>query len=454
MPIQTVNPYTGEVVKTFRTESLADVQSKLQAAVGQFHIWKKTSFTERAALFKKLIDRIHTNKDHYSKLNTLEMGKPIKQSIAELEKCAKVCEFYTENAERILDPQHVKTEMKHSYIRHDPLGVILAIMPWNFPFWQVMRAAAPAIMAGNTFVLKHASNVPQCALALQQMFTDAGFPKGVFTSIFIGSQDMEEIIADDRVAAITVTGSEDAGRRIAAIAGAHLKKCVLELGGSDPFIVLEDADLDLAIQNAVMSRVRNTGQSCTAAKRFIIHEAVADEFISRLTDAFRSLKIGDPMDPSVDIGPIAREDLLKGLDHQVSRAIEKGAKLITGGRMLDRKGYFYEPTILTEVAKGNPAFDEELFGPVAAITTVKTAEEAVAVANDTHLGLGASIWSKNLKRAQELAMDIEAGSVFINKMVTSDPRLPTGGVKKSGYGRELGEHGIKEFVNIKSVIVD
>ncbi|MCX7996524.1 MAG: NAD-dependent succinate-semialdehyde dehydrogenase [Patescibacteria group bacterium] len=452
--MQTINPYTGEVEKTLQTESLADVREKLQIAEDRFHTWKKTSFSERKKLFKALIRHIEENKQHYAELNTREMGKPIRQSVGELEKCAKGCEFYAENAEKILAVQHVKTEAKHSYIRHDPLGVILAIMPWNFPFWQAMRAAAPAIMAGNVFVLKHASNVPQCSQALQDMFEASGFPKGVFTSIFIGSQDMEEIIADDRIAAVTVTGSEDAGRRIASIAGAHLKKCVLELGGSDPFIVLEDADMDLVVENAVLSRVRNTGQSCTAAKRFIVHKAVADEFVSRLTDEFRKLKIGDPMDPSVEVGPIAREDLLKLLDHQVTRSVAKGATLVTGGRIIDRKGYFYEPTILTNVRRGNPAFDEELFGPVAAITTVRNDEEAIRVANDTHLGLGASIWTENREHAQKLAAQIEAGTVFINKMVTSDPRLPTGGIKKSGYGRELGEHGIREFVNIKSVIVD
>lgn len=454
MPIQTINPYTGEVVKTFKTDTKEVIEKKLAKAAKTFAAWSETTFEERTALFMKLVAHINEHKDGYAKINTLEMGKPIKQSIGELEKCAKGAEFYAKNAERILSDHHVPTEMKHSYIRHEPLGVILAIMPWNFPFWQAMRAAAPAIMAGNTFVLKHASNVPQSAKAIQDMFHAVGFPEGVFTTLFIGSTDMEEIIADDRIAAVTVTGSEEAGRRIAELSGAHLKKTVLELGGSDPFIVLDDADMKLAVENAVLSRVRNTGQSCTAAKRFIVLEKVAETFIKELTRAFQKLTLGDPMDPDIDVGPIAREDLLKTLDHQVQRSIQKGAKLVAGGRIVDMPGYFYEPTILTNVTRGIPAFDEELFGPVAAITVVKDEAEAVTVANDTHLGLGASIWTQNRERGMKLATKIEAGTVFINKMVTSDPRLPTGGIKKSGYGRELGEHGIKEFVNIKSVIVD
>ncbi len=454
MAIQTINPATGCVEKTVKNDSNKQIEQKLNQAVTTFKKWSKTSFEERRAHFEKLVAHIEKNKEKYAKLNTIEMGKPIKQSIGELEKCAKGCEFYMKHAEQILAPQHIKTEMKASYLRHDPLGVILAVMPWNFPFWQAIRAAAPAIMAGNTFVLKHASNVPQCAQSLQDMFEESGFPKGVFTTIFVSGSDMEKIIADDRIEAVTVTGSEEAGRRIASIAGSHLKKTVLELGGSDPFIVLEDADMKLAVENAVLSRVRNTGQSCTAAKRFIVHKKVAKEFTQQLADAFQKLKIGDPLDPSVEVGPIAREDLLELLDHQVQKTVEAGAKLVTGGNTIEREGFYYEPTIVTGVRKGMAAFDEELFGPVAAIIEAKNDDEAVAIANDSHLGLGASIWSEDREHAQELAARIEAGTVFINKMVTSDPRIPTGGIKKSGYGRELGEHGIKEFVNIKSVIVD
>lgn len=454
MAIQTINPATGNVEKTFKTETWAQVDKKLVKAHKAFKKWSRTSFEERTELFEKLIAHIEKNKEKYARLNTIEMGKPIKQSVSEVEKCAKGCEFYAKNAKKILAPQHVKTEMKASYIRHDPLGIVLAVMPWNFPFWQAIRAAAPAIMAGNTFVLKHASNVPQCAQALEDMFKESGFPEGVFTTIFVSSNNMEEVIGDDRIAAVTVTGSEEAGRRIASMAGSHLKKTVLELGGSDAFIIREDADMEMTVENAVLSRVRNTGQSCTAAKRFIVHKKVAKEFVEKLTDAFRKLKIGDPIDPSVEVGPIAREDLMHLLNHQVQRSLSNGAVLVTGGQIIDREGYYYEPTILDKVKKGMPAFDEELFGPVVAIIEVNNDKEAIQVANDTHLGLGASIWTEDREAGQKMAEEIEAGTVFINKMVTSDPRLPTGGIKKSGYGRELGEHGIKEFVNIKSVIVD
>jgi succinate-semialdehyde dehydrogenase/glutarate-semialdehyde dehydrogenase len=382
------------------------------------------------------------------------MGKPIAQSISELEKCIKGCEFYIANAERILADQHIPTELKYSYVRHDPLGVILAVMPWNFPYWQAMRAAVPAIMAGNTFVLKHASNVPQCAVALQEIFEEAGFPKHVFTTLLIEGAETNKVIADDRIEAVTVTGSEEAGRRIAEVAGAHLKKTVLELGGSDAFIILEDADLKMTIKNAVLARVRNTGQSCTAAKRFIVVKKIAKEFTEGFVKGFSALKVGDPLDETVEVGPIAREDLMEQLDRQVQTSVEMGAKLLHGGKVIDRDGYFYEPTILSNVKKGMPAYDEEIFGPVASIIVVKDEKEAIRVANDTHLGLGSSLWTNDIEHARELASEIEAGNVFINKMVTSDPRLPTGGIKKSGYGRELGEHGIREFVNIKSVIVE
>lgn len=455
MAIQTINPATGEVIETFTPETWETVHTKLSQAHQAFQSWKKTSFKERAKLFTKLAEVIGENMDEYARLNTLEMGKPISQSKSELEKCAKGCLFYADNAESILADQHVDTEFAHSYIRHDPLGIILAVMPWNFPFWQAMRAAAPALMAGNVMVLKHSSNVTKCALAIQDMFLKAGFPEHIFTTILVKGSDMERVIADDRIEAVTVTGSEEAGRRIAAMAGEHLKKTVLELGGSDPFIILEDADMDMAVKNAVLARVRNTGQSCTAAKRFIVVESRADAFTERFVEGVKKLKIGDPMDPSVEIGPIAREDLMEQLDHQVQKSVQMGAELLLGGKcMTDREGYYYEPTVLAQVTKGMPAYDEEIFGPVASIIVVKDEAEAIQVANDTHLGLGASIWTSDIDNARRLAGQIEAGNVFINKMVTSDPRLPTGGVKKSGYGRELGEHGIKEFVNIKSVIVE
>lgn len=454
MAIQTINPTTGAVEKTYKPLTDAEVNKKLDAAVKTFNSWKKTTFAERADLFKKVIKVIEKNKKRYAKLNTMEMGKPIAQSISELEKCIKGCEFYIANAERILADQHIPTELKYSYVRHDPLGVILAVMPWNFPYWQAMRAAVPAIMAGNTFVLKHASNVPQCAVSIQEMFEEAGFPKHVFTTLLIEGAETNKVIADDRIAAVTVTGSEEAGRRIAGLAGEHLKKTVLELGGSDAFIILEDADLKHTIKNAVLARVRNTGQSCTAAKRFIVVKKVAKEFTDGFVKGFSALKVGDPMDETVEVGPIAREDLMAQLDHQVQKSVEMGAKLLHGGEIINRDGYFYEPTVLSNVKKGMPAYDEEIFGPVASIIVVKDEQEAIRVANDTHLGLGSSLWTQDVEHARELASEIEAGNVFINKMVTSDPRLPTGGIKKSGYGRELGEHGIREFVNVKSVIAE
>jgi succinate-semialdehyde dehydrogenase/glutarate-semialdehyde dehydrogenase len=333
------------------------------------------------------------------------------------------------------------------------LGIILAVMPWNFPFWQAIRAAAPAIMAGNVMVLKHSSNVTKCALAIEDAFRKAGFPEHVFTTLVVSGSDMKRVIQDTRIEAVTVTGSEEAGRRVAEIAGSELKKTVLELGGSDPFIVLDDADMDKAVENAVLARIRNTGQSCTAAKRFIVVKSRAEAFVERVVAETKKLVVGDPTDEATDIGPIAREDLRDQLDHQVKKSVKQGAELLLGGAVMDMPGYYYEPTVLANVTKGMAAYEEETFGPVASIIVVEDEEEAIAVANDTHLGLGASLWTEDIDRAQELAGKIEAGNVFINKMVTSDPRWPTGGIKKSGYGRELGEHGIKEFVNIKSVIV-
>ncbi|MFW5703882.1 MAG: NAD-dependent succinate-semialdehyde dehydrogenase [Patescibacteria group bacterium] len=454
MPIQSINPATGEIIETFTPETWEQVDTKLTNARKTFESWKNITFKERAKLFKNLIEVLDKNESHYAELNTLEMGKPLSQSKSEVQKCTKGCKFYAENAERILAPQYIETELTHSYLRHDPLGIVLAVMPWNFPFWQAMRAAAPVIMAGNVMVLKHSSNVTKCALAIEDMFREAGFPDGVFTTIVVSGADMKRVIQDDRIEAVTVTGSEEAGRRIAAMAGEELKKTVLELGGSDPFIVLDDVDMDKAVENAVLARVRNTGQSCTAAKRFIVVEKRAEAFVEQLVAGINKLKVGDPMDEETDIGPIAREDLREQLDHQVRRSVEMGAELLLGGKIIDRPGYYYEPTILTNVKKGMPVYDDETFGPVATVIVVKDEDEAVEVANDTHLGLGASIWTEDLTRAQELAGRIEAGNVFINKMVTSDPRWPTGGIKKSGYGRELGEHGIKEFVNIKAVIAE
>lgn len=453
MPIQTINPANGELVESFTPMTWETIDTKLSQSAEQFSSWSQTSFADRAELFMKLKQVLIENIDEYAGLNTLEMGKPIAQSKGEIEKCTKACSFYAENAERILAPQHIQTELVQSYLRHDPLGIILAVMPWNFPFWQAIRAAAPAIMAGNVMVLKHSSNVTKCALAIEDAFRKAGFPEHVFTTLVVSGSDMKRVIQDTRIEAVTVTGSEEAGRRVAEIAGSELKKTVLELGGSDPFIVLDDADMDKAVENAVLARIRNTGQSCTAAKRFIVVKSRAEAFVERVVAETKKLVVGDPTDEATDIGPIAREDLRDQLDHQVKKSVKQGAELLLGGAVMDMPGYYYEPTVLANVTKGMAAYEEETFGPVASIIVVEDEEEAITVANDTHLGLGASLWTEDIDRAQELAGKIEAGNVFINKMVTSDPRWPTGGIKKSGYGRELGEHGIKEFVNIKSVIV-
>ena len=404
---------------------------------------------------KRAAKELHKNKKEYARLITLEMGKPFNQtgSIGEVEKSALNCNFYAEHAQAMLAPEHVTTEFKKSYVAFDPLGAILAVMPWNFPFWQAFRFAAPALMAGNVAVLKHASNVPQCTLAIAEVFTRAGFPKGVFQSILVGPERVEAIIEDDRIAAVTLTGSERAGREVAEEAGESLKKAVLELGGSDAFIVLQDADLEAAAKVASHSRTMNSGQSCIAAKRFIVEKPVAEKFTALFVKAITSLNIGDPLDPATEIGPLARKDLVETLNRQVKESVRRGAKILTGGQALPGPGFYYEPTVLGNVKPGMPAYAEELFGPVAAIITAKNAQDAVRIANDNRYGLGSNIWTKNIARAEKLARQIEAGFVAINHFTRSDPRLPFGGVKASGYGRELGVYGLKEFVNIKTVIV-
>ncbi len=381
------------------------------------------------------------------------MGKPIAQSIAEIEKCAWCCEFYAESAERFLSDESVATNATRSFVAFRPLGVILAVMPWNFPFWQVFRAAAPALMAGNVMVLKHASNVSRCALQIEEMFEESGAPQGLFTTLLLHSDRVAELLADTRIAAATLTGSEGAGVSIASTAGRHLKKTVLELGGSDPFIVLADADLPAAVDAAIRSRFQNAGQSCIAAKRFIVEDGVYDDFVQQFAEAARAQKIGDPMDRATQLGPLAREDLRDALDRQVRASVERGARIVTGGKSVGRPGFFYEPTVLADVADDMPAFTEETFGPAAAVTRAKDAQTAVALANDTTFGLGGTIWSRDTERAIKLAAQIESGSVFINGVMASDPRLPFGGVKRSGYGRELSHHGIHEFVNIQTVWV-
>jgi succinate-semialdehyde dehydrogenase/glutarate-semialdehyde dehydrogenase len=393
------------------------------------------------------------DKQRWASLLTEEMGKPIVEAEAEIEKCAWNCDFFADSAPKFLADEHVDTGVEASYVAFQPLGVVLAIMPWNFPFWQVLRFAAPALMAGNGAVLKHASNVPRCALAIQEVLETAGLPKGLFRTVLVPGSATEQLIGDPRIAAVTLTGSSEVGQRVASAAGKALKKQVLELGGSDPFIVLADADLQAAARVAVRARNQNNGQSCIAAKRFIVEESVADEFTSLFAEAVGALQVGDPMQRSTNVGPLARGDLREALDRQVSGSLSAGAKALVGGHSMNGKGYFYEPTVLDGVKDTMPAFREETFGPVAAVIRARDADAAVQLANDTEYGLGANVWSRDVARARQLARHIEAGSVFINGMVASDPRLPFGGIKHSGYGRELGVYGIREFTNIQTIIV-
>ncbi len=451
MAIQTVNPANGRVEKTFSEHSKGEVISIIEDAQEAFTQWKTTSYLHRSALMKNAAAILREKKSEYGKILTQEMGKPITQAIAEVEKCALVCDYYAENAENILKNEFIQTDASESFVRFDPLGIVLAVMPWNFPFWQVFRFAAPALMAGNVCLLKHASNVPMSALALEDIFMNAGFPKNTFTTLLIGSQLVQEVINHPFVKAATLTGSELAGKKVAEACSRNLKKNVLELGGSDPFIVLEDADIECAVKTAVTARLLNNGQSCIAAKRFIVVEKVYDEFAKKFAQEMKKTKVGNPLEESTQLGPIAREDLLIELDEQVKKSIQLGAVVLCGGKRIDGEGYYYEPTILANLCKGMPAYDEEIFGPVASLIKVKDEEEALLVANSSLFGLGASVWTKDIAKAKLLASQIESGSVFINGMVKSDPRLPFGGVKLSGYGRELCHYGIKEFVNIKTV---
>jgi len=452
MGIATINPATGETIKTFEAESAGSIEKKLELAQRTFEQYRKTPMQERSEWLIKAAEILERDKVSFGKIMTSEMGKTLKSAIAEAEKCALVCRYYAEHAAGFLADVPVSTDASKSFVRYQPLGVILAVMPWNFPFWQVFRFAAPALMAGNVGLLKHASNVPQCALAIAQIIKEAGFPEGAFQSLLVGADQVAGIINDPRVKAATLTGSEAAGASLAAAAGKQIKKTVLELGGSDPFIVLESADVEAAASTAVMARLLNNGQSCIAAKRFIVEESVADEFEQRLVEKFQALKIGDPMDENTDVGPLATPGILKDLDQLVQICIEKGSKVLTGGHPLsDRPGNFYPPTILTNFPPGTPADDEEFFGPVALLFRVSDIDAAIAIANASPFGLGASAWTTDEEQAQRLIDEIEAGAVFINGLVKSDPRLPFGGIKRSGYGRELGIQGIHEFVNIKTV---
>ncbi len=449
--MQSLNPATCEVLKNYPEHTSSEVNKILEKVQQEWQSWKETSFAYRGELFSKAANILRTNKDFYARLMTTEMGKILRESQAEIEKCANACEFFAKESGNLLKDQILASDASRSLVVFQPLGVILAVMPWNFPFWQVFRFAAPTMMAGNAAVLKHSSNVPGCALAIESIFRDAGFPENIFRTLMIPSKDVEPVIAHPHIMAVTLTGSESAGIQVAGTAGKHIKKTVLELGGSDSFIVLEDADMDKAVQIAVTARMINQGQSCIAAKRFIVVESRVKEFEEKIKVALESLVIGDPLEIATNVGPMARKDLVDEIDAQVQESIRKGARLILGGKRPNRDGYYYLPTILTEVRKGFPVYDQETFGPVVAIIPVKDEEEAVIVANDSIFGLGGSVWTKDLKRGEAVARKINTGAVFVNGLTKSDPRLPFGGIKKSGYGRELSEYGIKEFVNIKTI---
>ncbi|MHC1737306.1 MAG: NAD-dependent succinate-semialdehyde dehydrogenase [Ignavibacteriaceae bacterium] len=449
-----VNPSNRKIIREYSEYSDEKVAEIIQWAETGFEKWRETTFEKRSRLMKNAAEVLRKRRDELAKLMTLEMGKPILQSFAEVEKCAWVCDYYSENAEKFLEDEIVKTDASRSFITFQPLGVILAIMPWNFPFWQVFRFAAPGLMAGNTGILKHSSNVSGCALAIENVFTDAGFPRGIFTTVLVNSKKVERIIYNKTIKGVTLTGSTPAGISVATVAVKVLKKVVLELGGSDPYIILEDADLESAAETCAVARLLNGGQSCIAAKRFIVVEAVYDEFLKLFCDRMKSRKMGDPMDEENDIGPQAREDLRDELHQQVMLSKELGAEIILGGEIPEREGAFYPPTILTNVTKGMPAYHEELFGPVASVIKVKDEAEAIRTANDTVFGLGAAVFTKEAKRGEDIAKNkLEAGSCFVNAFVKSDPRLPFGGIKESGFGRELSLYGIKEFINIKTVYI-
>jgi succinate-semialdehyde dehydrogenase / glutarate-semialdehyde dehydrogenase len=454
MAIATINPATGETLQTFEPLTDAAIETKLELAQQAFNKYRRLPFEQRALWMQKAADILERDREIYAEMMTLEMGKTLKSAIAEVEKCALVCRYYAKNAAQFMADVPATTDASSSFVRYQPLGAILAVMPWNFPFWQVFRFAAPALMAGNVGLLKHASNVPQCALKIEEIFAHAGFPEGVFQTLLVGADKVAKIVADDRVKAATLTGSEPAGESLAANAGKNLKKVVLELGGSDPYIVMPSADLPAALSTAVTSRMLNNGQSCIAAKRFIVAEEIADEFIQGFVEKFEQLKVGDPMLPETDIGPLATPTILKDLDNQVQTCIRSGAKLLTGGHALpELPGNFYLPTILTDIPPDAAANQEEFFGPVGLVFRVANIDEAIALANNTSFGLAATAWTTVREESDRFICELEAGAVFINGLVKSDPRLPFGGIKRSGYGRELSIQGIHEFVNIKTVWV-
>ncbi|HKG80394.1 MAG TPA: NAD-dependent succinate-semialdehyde dehydrogenase [Pyrinomonadaceae bacterium] len=451
MAIASINPTTGETLKTFPALSATQIEEKLQLAADTFRAYRHTQFADRSRKMQRAAEILETEKLAFAKVMTTEMGKPIKAAVSEAEKCAWVCRYYAETSERHLADQIVETNAQKSYVRFQPLGPVLAVMPWNFPFWQVFRFAAPALMAGNVGLLKHSSNVPQCALAIEEIFTRAGFPNGAFQTLLVGSDAVEKILNDPRVVAATLTGSEPAGSSVASIAGKEIKKTVLELGGSDPFIVMPSANLDEAVVTAVKARTINNGQSCIAAKRFIVANEIYDEFERKFVSQMQALRIGDPMEESTEIGPLATPQIVNDLEEQVNKAVATGARVLTGGKRLNRPGSFFEPTVLVDVDTTAPVSCEEIFGPVAMLFRAGDIDEAIRIANATPFGLGSAAWTNDRDEQAKFIDELDAGSVFINGMVASDPRLPFGGVKHSGYGRELAEFGIREFVNIKTV---
>ncbi|HET9486336.1 MAG TPA: NAD-dependent succinate-semialdehyde dehydrogenase [Chryseosolibacter sp.] len=448
--LRSVNPFDQSLLGEFPEDDEQIINRKLEAAAKAFRSWKRESFVAKGALMKRAGDLLRSNKNEYAGIISREMGKVLKEAQGEVEKCAVACDYFAEKAEEFLKDEIIATEAKKSFVCFQPLGPVLAIMPWNFPFWQVFRFAVPSLMAGNVGLLKHASNVSQCSMAIESIFRDAGFPEGTFQSLLIDSKKVEGLISHEHVAAVTLTGSEFAGTKVAAVAGKNIKKTVLELGGSDPFIVLQDADLDLAAQVATQSRMQNAGQSCIAAKRFIVMGSVRDGFLDRFKKKVEALRQGNPLQEGITTGPLARVDLAEDLETQMNDSLKAGARVITGGK---RDGANYQPAILDQVLPGMRAFDEEMFGPVAAMITVKDEREAIAMANQNRYGLGASVWTGDPQRGEKVAREIESGCVFVNSLMRSDQRLPFGGIKKSGYGRELSELGIKEFMNAKTIYV-
>jgi succinate-semialdehyde dehydrogenase/glutarate-semialdehyde dehydrogenase len=451
MAIASINPATGEKLREFKAHNDVEIEKALRQATAVFEKYRGEPFTKRAQLMMSAATLLEHEKAELGRTITLEMGKLFRDSVAEIEKCARGCSYYAENAERFLEDEPAQTGARRSYVHYEPIGPVLAIMPWNFPFWQVFRFAAPALMAGNVGILKHAGNVPQCALAIEQIFCRAGFEEGIFQTLLVEAEKVERLIVDPRIKAVTLTGSEKAGSAVGSTAAREIKKSVLELGGSDPFIVMPSADFDLGVSTAVKARTINTGQSCIAAKRFFIADKIYDDFLKKFVEQMGSLKVGDPLEETTEIGPLATEQILSGVHEQIQKTLAMGAKCLTGGNRIAGPGFFYEPTVLVDVPKDSPAFREEVFGPVAAVLRVRDADEAIELANDSRFGLGASAWTNDRNEQELFASELQSGMVFVNSMVASDPRLPFGGVKRSGFGRELGAAGIREFMNAKTI---